>query len=78
MDIYDAQNHGANLAAPKYDHNKEPMPSRDELIARNSFGSPDNNPFMNRELLRLRQIESMTREKVAIELGLKMMQRGGK
>lgn len=49
MDIYDAQNHGANLAAPKYDHSKEPMPSREELLARKSFGSPDNNPYMNRE-----------------------------
>lgn len=24
----------------------EPMPSREELLARNSFGSPDDNPYL--------------------------------
>lgn len=67
MDIYDAQNHGANLAAPKYDHNKEPMPSRDELIARNSFGSPDNNPYLNRE----RQIRERIAEAQKLLRGVK-------
>lgn len=37
---------GATLRAPKYDKLKEPMPCREELLARNSFGGPDNNPYL--------------------------------
>ncbi len=39
----------ASLAAPKFKkQQEEPMPSREELLARNSFGSPDDNKYLNR------------------------------
>lgn len=48
MDNYDYQQAGVSLAAPKYTKDKaEPMPSREELLARNSFGSPDDNKYLN-------------------------------
>lgn len=36
-----------DLSAPKYDKHPVPMPSRDELLRRNSFGSPDDNKYLN-------------------------------
>lgn len=48
MDNYDYQQAGVSLAAPKYTKDKaEPMPSREELLARKSFGSPDDNKYLN-------------------------------
>lgn len=47
QDTYDYHNHGTTLAAPKYDRFEAPMPSREELLARNSFGSPDDNKYLN-------------------------------
>lgn len=48
MDDYDYQQYGAPLAAPKWSKQKqEPMPGREELLARNSFGSPDDNKYLN-------------------------------
>lgn len=39
----------ASLVAPKWSKQKqEPMPSREELLTRNSFGSPDDNKYLNR------------------------------
>lgn len=49
MDYYDYHNAGTPLSAPKYDHSKEPMPSREELLARNSFGSVNDNKYLNRQ-----------------------------
>lgn len=46
---YDYENYGTSIAAPKYDHCKEPMPSREELLARNSFGSVNDNKYLNRQ-----------------------------
>ena len=47
FDQYDYQQYGTTTAAPKYTkQNKKPMPSREELLARNSFGSPDDNPYI--------------------------------
>lgn len=49
---FDYQHMGANdnLRAPKYTkENQAPMPSREELLARNSFGSPNDNKYLNRE-----------------------------
>lgn len=43
---YDYENYGTSIAAPKYDHCKEPMPSREELLARNSFGSVNDNKYL--------------------------------
>lgn len=47
MDNFDYHNSGTNLAAPKYDRPEAPMPSREELLSRNSFGSPDDNKYLN-------------------------------
>ena len=47
MDNFDYHNSGTSLAAPKYDRPEVPMPSREELLARNSFGSPDDNKYLN-------------------------------
>lgn len=50
MDDYEYRNlgfGGTTLAAPKYDKHPVPMPSRDELLRRNSFGSPDDNKYLN-------------------------------
>jgi len=47
MRDYDYENYGVTLSAPKYDKLNQPMPSREELLARNSFGSPDDNKFLN-------------------------------
>lgn len=48
---YDYQNHGTNTSAPKYTkQNEKPMPSREELLARNSFGSVNNNKHLDRML----------------------------
>lgn len=46
MDNFDYHNTGTNLATPKYDRPDATMPSREELLARNSFGSPDDNPYI--------------------------------
>jgi len=51
MNDFDAINlvsNGAALRAPKYAKQKqEPMPSREELLARNSFGSVNDNKYLN-------------------------------
>lgn len=48
---YDYQNHGINTSAPKYNkQNQKPMPSREELLARNSFASVNNNKHLDRML----------------------------
>jgi hypothetical protein len=47
---YDYQNHGVSTAAPKYDKPNRPMPSREELLSRNSFGSVNNNRHLDRML----------------------------
>lgn len=47
IDNIDYQDAGTSLSAPKYDRIREPMPSREELLARNSFGSPDDNKYLN-------------------------------
>ena len=56
FDQYDYGQYGTTIAAPKYERNKEPMPSREELLARNSFGGPDNNPYLRQQQL-IRQKE---------------------
>lgn len=49
FDQYDYQNYGTTTAAPKYTkENQLPMPSREELLARNSFPGPDNNRHLDR------------------------------
>ncbi len=51
FDQYDYQHYGTNTAAPKFTKpNQEPMPSREELLARNSFGSVNDNKHLNRML----------------------------
>ena len=51
FDKYDIQGYGSSSAAPKYDkQNQKPMPSREELLARNSFGSVNNNKHLDRML----------------------------
>lgn len=49
IDNIDYQDAGTILPAPKYDRSREPMPSREELLKRNSFGSPDDNKYLNRQ-----------------------------
>lgn len=46
IDNIDYNNAGTSLAAPKYDRLNAPMPSREELLKRNSFGSPDDNKYL--------------------------------
>lgn len=46
IDNIDYQDAGTSLSAPKYDRSREPMPGREELLARNSFGSPDDNKYL--------------------------------
>ena len=48
IDYHDA---GTSLSAPKFDRSREPMPSREELLARNSFGSVNDNKYLNRQQL---------------------------
>jgi hypothetical protein len=51
FDQYDYQNYGTTTAAPKYTKEKQPpMPSREELLARNSFPGPDSNRHLDRIL----------------------------
>ena len=51
FDQYDYQQYGTTTAAPKYTkQNEKPMPSREELLARNSFGSVNNNKHLDRML----------------------------
>ena len=51
FDQYDYQQYGITMAAPKYTkQNEKPMPSREELLARNSFGSVNNNKHLDRML----------------------------
>ena len=49
FDQYDYQQDGTTTSAPKYTKQK-PMPSREELLARNSFGSVNNNKHLDRML----------------------------
>lgn len=41
---------GTTLSAPQYDKLNRPMPSREELLARNSFGSVNDNRHLDRML----------------------------
>jgi len=50
FDQYDYQQYGVSTAAPKYDKPNRPMPSREELLARNSFPGPDSNRHLDRML----------------------------
>ena len=51
FDQYDYQQYGTTTAAPKYTkQNEKPMPSREELLARNSFPSVNQNKHMDRML----------------------------
>ena len=46
---YDFQNYGANTSAHKpTKQNEKPMPSREELLARKSFPSVNDNKYLNR------------------------------
>jgi hypothetical protein len=49
FDHYDIQGYGSSSAAPKYNKPK-PMPRRDELLARNSFPSVNENKHLDRML----------------------------
>ncbi|ELQ6126703.1 DUF2737 family protein [Cronobacter dublinensis] len=50
-DYYDPSQNATGTSAPKYEkRNSLPMPSREELMARNSFGSVNNNRYLNRWL----------------------------
>lgn len=58
FDQYDYQQYGATTAAPKYTkQNQKPMPSREELLERNSFGSVNDNKHLDRALKRLKTID---------------------
>lgn len=50
FDQYDYQQYGVSTAAPKYDKQNIPMPSREELLSRNSFGSVNDNKHLTRML----------------------------
>lgn len=52
FDQYDYQQYGITTAAPKYytKQNDKPMPSREELLARNSFPSVNQNKHLDRML----------------------------
>ena len=51
FDQYDYQQYGTTTAAPKHTkQNQKPMPSREELLARNPFGSVNNNKHLDRML----------------------------
>ena len=51
FDQYDYQQYGTTTAAPKYTkQNEKPMPSREELLARNSFPSVNNNRHLDKML----------------------------
>ncbi|EJE9216770.1 DUF2737 family protein [Salmonella enterica] len=51
FDQYDYQHYGTTTAAPKFTKpNQPPVPSREELLARNSFGSVNDNKYLNRLL----------------------------
>ena len=56
FDQYDYQQYGTTTAAPKYTKQK-PMPSREELLARNSFPSVNQNKHLDRALKRLKTID---------------------
>ncbi|NCH31120.1 DUF2737 family protein [Cronobacter malonaticus] len=48
-DYYDPSQNATGTSAPKYEkRNSSPMPSREELMKRNSFGSVNNNRYLNR------------------------------
>lgn len=50
FDQYDYQQYGVSTAAPKYDKLNRPMPSREELLARNSFTSVNTNRHLDKML----------------------------
>ena len=56
FDQYDYQQYGTTTAAPKYTKQNQ-KPSREELLARNSFGSVNNNKHLDRALKRLKTID---------------------
>lgn len=52
FDQYDYQQYGTTTAAPKYTkQNEKPMPSREELLARNSFPSVNTNRHLDKMLV---------------------------
>ena len=59
FDQYDYQQYGTTTAAPKYTkQNEKPMPSREELLARNSFPSVNQNKHLDRALKRLKNLDT--------------------
>lgn len=62
MRDYDYENYGVSLSAPKYDRTIEAMPSRDELLARNSFGGPDQNKYITTATHRQKMAAKRKRE----------------
>lgn len=62
MRDYDYENYGVSLSAPKYDRTKETMPSREELLARNSFGGPDQNKYITTAAHRSKMATKRKRE----------------
>lgn len=62
MRDYDYENYGVSLSAPKYDRTKEAMPSREELLARNSFGGPDQNKYITTAAHRQKMAAKRKRE----------------
>lgn len=51
FDKYDIQGYGSSSAAPKYTkQNEKPMPSREELLVRNSFPSVNTNRHLDKIL----------------------------
>ncbi len=52
LDTFDYHQMGTSddRRAPKYDKLNAPMPSREELLARNSFGSVNDNKYLDRML----------------------------
>lgn len=51
IDQYDYQQMGSSSAAPKY-VKPEPMPSKEELLKRNSFGSVNDNKYLNKMIIK--------------------------
>lgn len=63
MDYFDYHQMGANDAARAPHHDKQPMPSREELLARNSFGSVNDNKWLNRDIAKRKELRQFERNK---------------
>ena len=57
FDQYDYQQYGTTTAAPKYTK-QTPMPSREELLARNSFQGPDKNRYLDKFMREIKRENS--------------------